>query len=547
MDWLAIQLPALSLQVYARGLAAPLPLAVSEHGRLLAASTLARQHGVRPGQTTDAALGLLSALRILPRRAAQERAALARLAAWALRFSAQVSLDPHPRHPAGLVLEAGRSQRLFGGAAALHRQVAAGAAALGWQARIVLAPTPGGALLLAAAGHDGLIADRAALHQALAALPTAALDLERQVRGDLAAMGIRRIGELLRLLCAGTSAELAIRIGLGPVQQLERLLGERADPRPPFIPPARFAATLELPAEVADAPALLFAGRRLIDELGGFLQARQAGVQRLDWWLAHAGLVPTRFRLGTARPRRDPAHWLLLLRERLEWLALPAPVRALRLVSTDLQRLPPRPDVLDLRSPAVPPETGSEAAIGTAGETGRGAVGTPAATAGLGLTADQDLFDRLRARLGDAAVRGLQPVAEHRPERAWRWMSPGGDPLRPGAAGARAVALPAGSPADIVASGLARAERPLWLLMAPLPLPQRDRRPWLDGPLVLAGGCERIETGWWDGQEVARDYYIATDARGERLWIYREMRPPRRWFLHGLFGSRVAPDTAHRH
>jgi protein ImuB len=46
---------------------------------------------------------------------------------------------------------------------------------------------------------------------------------------------------------------------------------------------------------------------------------------------------------------------------------------------------------------------------------------------------------------------------------------------------------------------------------------------------------ERIETGWWDGFEVARDYFVATTAKGERLWIYRELRGSRGWFLHGLF------------
>lgn len=531
MDWLAIHLPALSLQVYARTLTAPLPLAVSAHGRVLAVNALAAQHGVRPGQTTAAALGLLATLRILPRRAVAERAALARLATWALHFSAQVSLDPHPRHPAGLVLEAGRSQRLFGGAAALHQQVAAGVAALGWRARIVSAPTPGGALLLAAAGQQGLIADQAALRQALAALPVGALDLDRPARDDLAAMGIRRIGELLRLLSAGAgtgASGLAVRIGLGPVQQIERLLGERADPRVPFIPPARFAATLALPAEVADAAALLFAARRLLDELGAFLQARQVGADSLDWWLLHATLAPTRLRLGTARPCHDPAHWLLLLRERLERLPLPAPVRALRLVGTDLQRLVPRPGVLDLRLPAGPSGTASAA--------------VRAGAHPLTATAVPDLFDRLRARLGETAVRGLQTVAEYRPERAWRWTAPGGD-LVPDA-GARPGAS---SAAGAMVGGLARAERPLWLLAAPLPLSLRDRHPWLNGALVFTGGCERIESGWWDGQGIARDYYIATDPQGERLWIYRELRPPRRWFLHGLCGARIAPDAVPHH
>ena len=104
-------------------------------------------------------------------------------------------------------------------------------------------------------------------------------------------------------------------------------------------------------------------------------------------------------------------------------------------------------------------------------------------------------------------------MADHRPERAWRWGAPG-------EAGV----------------GHGRSDRPLWLFAEPLPLQVRNRRPWWDGELDLGVERERIETGWWDGHEVARDYFVATTTRGERLWIYRDLNGRRRWFLHGLFG-----------
>jgi protein ImuB len=61
-------------------------------------------------------------------------------------------------------------------------------------------------------------------------------------------------------------------------------------------------------------------------------------------------------------------------------------------------------------------------------------------------------------------------------------------------------------------------------------------RPRHDGPLELLSGPERIESGWWDGADVRRDYYVAGDRHGMRLWIYREHADPARWFLHGIFG-----------
>jgi protein ImuB len=52
----------------------------------------------------------------------------------------------------------------------------------------------------------------------------------------------------------------------------------------------------------------------------------------------------------------------------------------------------------------------------------------------------------------------------------------------------------------------------------------------------LLAGPERIESGWWDGADVQRDYYIASDRHGARLWIYRECAGTKPWFLHGIFG-----------
>jgi protein ImuB len=492
MQWLALHLPDLPLEVFARGQAQQgrqKPLAVAAGERLVVCNRAASAKGIRAGLTEGAARTLCGDLRILERRTDEERAALERLAAWAMCFSDQVSLVP----PQALVLEAGRSLRLFGGAAALCRQAQTGLAALGYQARCTLAPTPAGALTLAVWGLTEPVADHHLLRRRLAALPIAALRLDPRAEQELARMGLDNIGALLRLPRAG----LAERFGDALPTRLERLLGERPDPRHPFTPPSRYHGRLELPAEVPEAAALVFACRRLIDELAGLLLGRQAGVQRLDWTLLHADQPPTRFQLGAAAPGRDPERWLLLLRERLERLTLPAPVRAITLDSETLRPLAAHQfDLLPRTEPGAAPDT--------------------------------DLLDRLRARLGGSAVRGLCLVGDHRPERGWRWR--GADEA---------------TTANLDDPGLPRRDRPLWLLPSPVPLAEQNRRPCLDGPLHLGHGCERIETGWWDDSPVARDYYVATTARGERLWIYREMSGSRRWFLHGLFGDWPSNRAVH--
>jgi protein ImuB len=477
MRWLAIHLPALPLEVYTRSLEVEVPLAVSqcEKGeKILLGNRQAVEHGVRPGMPVGAARALVADLRVLPRKPNTEHAALTRLAAWCGRFTPEVSLDP----PRALVLEVAGSLRLFGGAERLLEQVARGMARLGYQALCCLAPTPGGALVLAASGHSGVIAELHALRTTLASLPLVALGFDRKALEDLRRMGLRRVGDLLRLPRAG----LAERFGVDSVQHLLRLLGEVPDLRPRFEPPPRYRGRIELPAEVEHADALIFPCRRLLEELGGFLLSRQGGVEQLTWYLRHEEEKDTRLILGAARPERDPQRWLELLKERLERLSLPASVRALTLEARDLQPL-------SLTRQELFPELARLCAP------------------------DTRLLDRLRARLGDEAVRGLALAADHRPERAWRWCVPGETGV-----------------------GHGRSDRPLWLLAEPLPLQTCKRRPCWDGELDLGVERERIETGWWDGHEVARDYFVATTPKGERLWIYRDLNGRRGWFLHGLFG-----------
>lgn len=524
--WLALSLPAFSIQLFERALQQPMPLAVSEQERIIACNAAAQAFGVRLGMPEGAARALADRLRIVPRRPAAERAALERLAVWAMQFSDLVSLEldleQALERPAALVLETRRSLRLFGGAERLRQQVVDAAVRLGWQVHVVMAPTPGAALLLAAAGQDGLVCSFTKLRGALGPLPLACLVHERRAREDLAAMGVRTLEELLRLPRTG----LAERFGLTLLQRIERLLGERLDPRAAFQPPERFEAELELPAEVAETNGLVFACRRLLDECGAFLTVRQSAVQRLRWQFVHANEQVTSIELGSARLLREPTAWLELLRERLVRVELADPVRGIRLRSERLH--PMRPS-----TPSLP---------------GLMHIGGKTAP-DKGADAGAALLDRLHARLGEAAVRGMRLEADHRPERAWRWVSLLEERQR---APQRAAREPAASngpeqlsrsrksldqlDAPSVPGLVAQAERPLWLLPEPVLLPQSGRRPWLNGPLELRAGCERIDTGWWDGHEVARDYFIARTAQGERLWVFREMHGERRWFLHGLLG-----------
>jgi protein ImuB len=119
---------------------------------------------------------------------------------------------------------------------------------------------------------------------ALGPLPLEVLGLSECELGLLDGLEIATVGGRLGLPRAG----LARRLGPALVSLLNRALGRAPDPWPRFEPPARFETRLDLPEQVHALEVLLFAARRMLFELHGFLAARRAGVRRLTWRLAHA-------------------------------------------------------------------------------------------------------------------------------------------------------------------------------------------------------------------------------------------------------------------
>ena len=85
-------------------------------------------------------------------------------------------------------------------------------------------------------------------------------------------------------------------------------------------------------------------------------------------------------------------------------------------------------------------------------------------------------------------------------------------------------------------SWVAGLQRPLWMLSEPVPLAVDGGYPVYRGRLQLLEGPERFETGWWDEDGVARDYYVASNTAGLRLWVFRNRNTDGSWYLHGLFG-----------
>lgn len=480
MLWLALRFPSLPLDIFRRAAQANDAFAVrsAEGAReaIVACNATARSKGVQPGMQVAAAMALDAHLQVVLRDAAAEQAALERVAAWALQFTPVVSLAP----PGAVLLEVEGSLNLFGGLNGLRRRVAEGMSALGYHAVIAIAPTPLAALWFCRANAPVRIRHADALQLSLAQLPVSVLDLPPDAARLLEDLGVATLGDCLVLPRSG----LAHRLGQNVLNMIDRAAGRLPDPRPRYAPPTVYAASQPLPAPAQEAEMLLFAARRLLVELCGFLSATAQGVQRLQLTLSHERRGPTQLTLSLVAASRDAEHLLNVLRERLNATALPCPAVAIAL-RTELL-LP-----VAARSASMLPDPSRQA------------------------EAAARLVERLRARLGEDGVVGLRTVNDYRPERGWHVCEPG----------------------TSSATAIATDSRPLWLLTTPRSLEENNAVPCYEGRLALLAGPERIETGWWDDRHVERDYFVASNPAHSLLWIYKELHAGGKWYLHGYFAA----------
>lgn len=487
--WFCIWLPQLPLEAVASASETGAPLAVVEehHGihRILMADATAQAAGVMPEQAANGALALLPALRLEERSPLREQQALEGLAAWLERFSSFVSMAG----PDLLLLEIAGSLRLFGGLPSLRQALSRDLRKLGFAAALAIAPTPLAATWLARASRRVCIRDTANLGPALRRLPLACLDWPASLCEALVGMGVTTVGDCLRLPREGFTR----RFGARCLLDLDRAFGHLPDPRSSWRAPERFCGDYEMTTEQTDRELLLNICEELLQAHERFLLARQLGTQRLSFSFFHLKGPATELRLGCARAERSATRWLELLQIRFEQLVLPEPVIAVRLRGGMTQPLQAESGDLPLHGkPGAPQRRFSIA----------------------------QLAERLIARIGDQSVQATTMVAEHRPQYAWRSHS-----------------LLADWSSNTHAEPPPYLQRPLWMLPEPALLPADSGYPVHQGcRLRLVEGPERLETGWWDEDGIARDYYTALRPDGRRLWVFRNRNHESSWYLHGYFG-----------
>ena len=473
--------------------------------RLAAVCEAAAAFGLYPGQPLAAARAVCPHLTEVDANPAADQAGLAALASWCERYTPLTAADP----PDGLWLDLTGCLHLFGDESGGMADLSARLVRQGIPCRLAVADTGGAAWALArtVAGENApAFAPSGAARAAIAPLPVGCLRLEDTVVAGLRRLGLKTIGDVLRL----PRTELTLRFGQSVLLRLDQALGAAEEiiawqhPPQPWKSRVAFAAPITAPEDLAHALALLAENlcRRLAEKrIGGLCFVGR--FYRVDDAVA-------RIAVAAALPVRDAAYLTKLLAAKLE---------------------------------TIDPGFGFEIATLAAEQV---APFRPSQPGLLGARVDNadklaGLVDALGNRLGPERLWGVAPQQSHVPERAVTRVAP----LAP-------------RRGDWLAQ--AARSRPLRLLRRPEPI--EVTAPLPDDPPMsfrwrgtlhrvrAASGPERIAAEWWRRSSASsrilenrpetdlfRDYYRVEDATGGRFWLFRAgLHDGGRWFLHGRFG-----------
>ncbi|OCQ20020.1 hypothetical protein A7985_19210 [Pseudoalteromonas luteoviolacea] len=331
--------------------------------------------------------------------------------------------------------------------------------------------SPLAAQLLAEAKFDALCEDSKQLEHRLGRLPVSVLGLPDKQRQSLKRVGIQSVHALFDI----PMLELGKRFNTELVHYVGRLRGKLHHPVTFYQPPELFERQLTLLYELENLDWLAKPLCKLLIQLEQFLKLRNKLTKSIQITLLQRDSDPLMLEVGSAEGEYRADKWQGLCQLVLERTQLVAPLQGVSLAVTSFCE----PD--ELSTDLFSERCGTMTAAG--------------------------LLAVLQAKLGESAVQGIKPSADARPELATTHCAP----------------LTSKTQTHSKAE-LEPMLRPNLLLPQILPLQQS---------VTLVQGPERICTGWWDGHEVERDYFIAQDESKRWLWVFRDRQ--QRWYLHGVF------------
>lgn len=544
--------------------------------RIVRMDAVASKKNIRPGQTLADAKAIAPDLIVHDDDPEADRRRLESLAGYADCFSPTVHIEGDDT----LLIDVTGCDRLFGGESDLLQKAVGGFADHGFSVRAAIADTPGAAWALAHAHSEpAVIAPPGECAAYITPLPVWSLRVEQSPLAALAKVGVETIQSLLYL----PRSSLAMRFSEQLLTLLDRAMGDEPEVLTPYRPPRALTSRIHLGGATDRLDRLTKAAHRGLEVFCEQLVRRVSGTCQLYVTFFCPDVETPQGRrtrtvtleIHLSRPTRCFAHLRSLLQPAIDRLRLPGRADSVMLWTRHVERLDDwqdelfvtdardehlltdlldrlsvrlgylavtRPELLSEHAPErafrYVPVTGLHHA--TPGKVTRnsrvralskspGSVGTKSASG--------------RATRSESS-RGSKPggsswntIARSSPVQHSRGLKP--------AARGEESSCSLGSRAWEETDGqVAAGRRPLRLSFLPVKIVATALVP--DGPPISfrfqgslhtvfdCAGPERIETGWWRGEHIRRDYYSVTTQSGRRCWIFRD-RNSHEWFLHGWF------------
>lgn len=465
--------------------------------RVVAGTRLAREAGVKPGQTLPQARALCPKLVARPRDEQCERTAQEALLEVAESFSpraedagegvAYVDLEGLERHFKGPSPELD-----------MGRSLIAAADKAGLPARVGVASSKLAARVAAGLPDSPVVVPEGEEAAFLAPLPLSKLSPEVEISSTLEQWGVRSIGDFARL----PKERVASRLGRTGRELHATARG--IDPRPliPREPPPVFSEGMNLEWPLVSLEPFLFVGRAALERLCERLESSGLACQRLGLELR---LEPDGHQTRTVdlpAPTRDVKTLLTLLRLDLEEKPPGAPVAGFTLLAWPDR---PREAQLSMYGPAA-------------------------------LSPDKlaTTLARLFALLGPDRVGSPRPMDGHRPERfsLVEYTPPPPPEIRReprtgrGLLAVRVLRPPLGLEV------LSEEQSPVDVRT--VVHDESEKRPRIEGRVKVASGPWGLEEGWWTEEPTGRDYWDVELTGGGIYRIYRD-RGTGEWFADGIY------------
>lgn len=487
-----------------------------------ACNELARAQGVRLGMPMVEAKRRFDGYQQAIDQAA-DLAALEQLAVQCQRFTPYCGVRPANPHRWGLdtlLLDIGRTAKFFGGETDLVQQVQDYFQQQGFQVRGVVAGNWAAAWGLAvhvaysALDPEQVVGDERswlislthATEQTLRqALPVAALRVADDTSQKLRELGIETIAQVQKL----PAASLPARFGPELNVRLSEIAGNTTEKIEVCAAATTYHQWRNLEFPTVDLEVLQHHVSGLLAELLPPIVEKQSGVMSLlcQWFSAEAPPLETSLRL--VQPVQNIEYLMQLLMLQWERVQLPGEINAVHILIPAIAVDKPKQQWLF--------EDSEDTCLRNR----------------------SSLLDRLSSRLGADRVVQLRWQAQALPERQF-------------VPRVRCVRQAKPTTADKPTSShsLRLLERPTRLYAEPRPLQASTERfqiPasrfWVPAMFQAGGrpqkvqqavGPERIESQWWEGRWVRRDYYRIHTESSQRFWIFQEIGSGR-WWLHGDF------------